>query len=714
MGPPISAFPMPPSSIAVDAAVKAASDLKRSKNNSGTAFATSRVNMERLRRRSRKISKEFEQAMEKNVKRKLDSLTGTQNNRKVGLKVAQFIPGKGMEIPGTQMDVDPSVYCSLGLKGDKISDPLEETFKTIKGRKVSMDFAFKLIQNKSKLLDQDKETRVTAMNCFRHVNPDSFNNNKTGWFIRATSDDERKANIGWHSTLGPDGSYIRKGPSGSTIAGNPPVATGDCGTYRGVDGDGTFSLATSYDQSGSSASAIATHKSNSLISPFRYPNDMEVMYSRINRQLIENYGWMLNPYKFSSFSQSQYEVIDGVTQAYDKPGFTNMGVWANPKSEILEFNSSFNATKKSSFPCQVNTVTDHVSGQTGKDVGFEWHSQFGPGSLSYQFQNDGTNPVCIDICVVGIKKDSPVSVALLQDICQYNYDCYKFSNGSGTDLNGFQTLADINGSGSPGGGDISYTLGSKEWHANGKMPFMPDVCFKNPQSFLKAADPSFTTGANGVTAKAVYESLEQGKKNPFKVVKRDQFIVSSGASRAWKTTLPSIKYRPQLYEDVPYPLDESAFVPVEDRGELNTTADEYTFVLCIGASGMPKPVEEIVTRNLLHTLKTEDGTYESNKPVDTRAIIDRQPTTCNVAVVGTYTETIYPTFPKDRTSLNFINGRLTEPYFSDAPTRYVPNTDNIAQPERVNIVDIATLGQTVQVATDGTIGVGAITTNKGA
>jgi len=685
MGPPIAAFPMIPSgkTIAVDAAIQASSDLKRQRNNAGIAYATSRRNEERLRRRSKKMSKDFQEAMEKNVKRKLDSMSGSQNNRKLGLKVAQFIPGKGLEVPGAQVENDPSIYCSLGLKGDKPVDPLEETFKRIKGRQVSMDFAFKLINNRDGLLSHDKKTRVTVMNCFRHVNPDSFNNEVTGWHQTAATLALQTSNQNWNKTLGPDASLIRRGTGGKDIG----YEGSDCGTWRGAKGEHGASHAGSYSVSASA---------NTLMSPFRYPLDMEVMYSRVNRQLLENYGWMLNPFKFQSFQHTSSEFgtpNDG----------TNLKVYTNPGDDQLDFTksvtSAIQSNKKSSYPCQVNTGQHNIDGQ-----GFDWLSQFGPGKLSYQFQNDGTNPVCIDICVVGIKKDQPVSVDLMQHICKYNYAIHKFANRGATNVNGFQS------SGSSGVVDESF--GENEWHDNAKLPFMPDVCFKNPQSYLDAVDfePSGSTGP-AAAAKEVFDSLEQGKKNPFKVVKRDQFIVSSGSSRAWNTTLPSIKYRPQLYEDaVEYP-----FVPYNwNTGDekIVTGADEYTFVLCIGASGLSKPVEEVLQRELGDTMT--DGTAASgNHSVDLKAIIDRQPSTCNVSVVGTYKETIYPVYPVDRSSVNFINGRLTEPYFLTGPGQYVPS-QYVKQPEAVNTVDIANLGQVVQVAENGIIGVGALTTDIGA
>ena len=117
--------------------------------------------------------------MEKNVKLKLDNMSGPQDSRTRGLKVCQFIPGKGLEIPGVQDNNDATIYCSLGIKGDKLENALEKTFDIMKGRKISMDFAFKLICD-PKLSSKEKLSRVTAVNCFRHVNPDSFSYSATG------------------------------------------------------------------------------------------------------------------------------------------------------------------------------------------------------------------------------------------------------------------------------------------------------------------------------------------------------------------------------------------------------------------------------------------------------------------------------------------------------------------------------------------------------
>jgi len=681
------------STIAMEAAAAAMADLKRRKASSGRAYATSRGDEERLRKRSRKMAKDFQDAMQKNVKRKLDSMSGSQDNRKVGLKVAQFIPGKGLEVLGAQVDTDPTIYCSLGLKGEKLVDPLEETFDRIKGRKVSMDFAFKLVNDTSDLLAHDKDTRVTTMNCFRHVNPDSFNYVKTGWTHDVSADVSTDhplsdANASWHSTLGPDAAPVRRATGGLT------ALKTQAGVWRGIANGQPSTHVGGLAEILSGSSGVPdsgdADKANSLMSPYRYPEDMEIMYSRVNRQLMENYGWMLNPFKFTSFSRNAS--FAGITTD-GSPQRTSLELWSNPDEYTLDFNdvpgSIVENNKKWSYPANIN----HKIGTNLFDPkGFEWHSQFGPGKLNYQFQNDGTNPVCIDICVVGVKKNSPVPVHLLQKFCEYNYQINKLANIGDVNLNGFQTSST---------GTVLTTIGSKEWHKNAKLPFMPDECFKNPQSYIKAAELPSGDGANMIK---LYNALEQGNPNPFKVVKRDQFIVSSGASRAWNTTLPSIKYRPQVYEDVP------KIVPVTEV-DVTKTADEYTFIICIGAAGLPRPVEEIYpsVKNLALSGSA------NNQMVDAKAIIDRQPSTCNVSVLGTYTETIQPTFPKDVSSVNFINGRLTEPYFTEQPGKIaaVENPHKV-NPNRINTVDIAQMGQIVHTTDTGVVGVGAITTEIGA
>jgi len=701
MAPSLSGVPQ----ITSQAAAGAAQDLKRSKSSSGRMYATSRGNEERLRRRSRKMTKEFQESMEKNVKRKLDRMTGPSDNRKVGLKVAQFIPGKGLEVPGAQSETDPSIYCSLGIKSDKLVDPLDETFSRIKGRQVSMDFAFKLIKDKDNVVSHDKKTRVTAFNAFRHVNPDSFNYRLTGWHTDGSSLPNQEANYNWHSTLGPDAAPIRRATGG--LLGNNTRA----GVWRGIKNDQpvthTGGLATVLNGSAYDPDTGAAIQANSLMSPFRYPKDLEIMYSRINRQLMENYGWKLNPFKFVNFSQmTQYD------STRETPSIGSLNLWQDPNDRLMDFNDNDDATEsnlKWSFPANVNNSV-HASTSSSPDGGrFEYHSQFGPGRLSYQFQNDGTNPVCIDMCVIGIKKDSPVPVELMKHIFEYNYKIDQRQSAGVTNVNGFQTEDLDSATDTTQPDTLDWTQGVTDWHADAKLPFIPDSCFKNPASYIKAVGFTPGTTSSGKAAREVFEALEQGKKNPFKVVKRDQFIVSSGSSRAWNTTLPSIKYRSQLYEDVEYPFEPQGGAYSEEN-KLVSTADEYTFVLAIGASGLPKPVEEVFPI----VADTSDGQTTANfQDTDAKAIVDRQPSTCNVSVVGTYTETIQPVFPKDVSNVNFINGRLTAPYFASAPTSYHHSGHHVA-PDRVNTVDIAQLGQVVHTTSDGIVGVGAITTDVGA
>ena len=699
-----TAVPFNPPTITQEAAMKAAAGSGKRKIPDGV--------ITNLAKKSRKMASEFQESMQKHVKKKLDSMSGPDDNRKRGLKVAQFIPGKGLEVPGTQLQQDPSIYCSLGLKGTKLVDALDKTFDTISGKQVSIDFAFKLICDPN-LGDKEKKSRITVGNCFRHVNPDSFNYRKTGTFQTPDSDAEVDANIAWHSTLGPDASYIRRGPNGLHTTGQL------AGTWRGTTTTGGMSQV--YVPSGGGyvwdADEGEAKKANSLVSPYRYPNDMEMMYSRLNRQVLENYGFSLNRFRFvdsRGYGSSQTN-IDSFT------GSNYIDCYPVPSSALMNFPKTFTAAEsdlKNSFPAQINNLIkpftgDHIpSQQDTSSTRYEYHSQLGSGKLNYQFSNDGTNPVCIDLCVVGVKKGENVSIDLLNNFCTYNYQVNRFANNQRMNLNGYSTEFDpiINQQSER----VDFDRGSGEWHSDAKLPFVPDECFKNPQSYVDAVNFQPGTPNPALAAKEVADALMQGKKNPFKIIKRDQFIVSSGATRAWNTTLPSIKYRPQIYEDIEYPLDPAGTNDWLESNKVISTADEYTFVLLVGASGISKPIEELYPEQTTD----ENGNVRNVSAVLSKTITDHEPSTCNVSVVGTYTELVKPAYPEDVSDKTFINGRLTLPYFTAAGSdnKIQPIDPSVieAYPDRLAAVDISTQAQTVRVSNSGVSGVGAINTTLGA
>jgi len=678
----------------------ASSALKQMKNNKGIARATSRSNERRLQNRSRKMAKDFQGKMEKTVKRKLDQMSGPDDNRKRGLKVSQFIPGKGLEVGGVQEHNDPAIYCSLGLKGDKIEDALSKTFDTMSGKKASIDFAFKLIC-KPDLTAKEKHSRATVLNCFRHVNPDSYNYKKTGTYVSPSNSSQVEANKNWHTTLGPDASYIRRGPDGLNDQGT------NAGTWRAgaTDIGGLAKEYNSTTETWSPASGTASN-ANSLYSPYRYPEDMEVMYSRVNRQVMENYGFSLN----------RFRLVD--SRGFGARG-DNLSTWSGsnyidcypvPDKSLMNFPETANGDEndiKNSFPAQINNLIKPITGdkvpsdQKDGTARYEYHSQFGPGKLNYQFSNDGTNPVCVDICVVGIKKGETAAVDMLSHIFTYNYQVDKFQNNQRMNVHGYQSSHEGTGSDTE---KVDFDFGKHEWHSDAKLPFVPSQCFKNPQSYTKATDHAkLSTGYPEKT----YDALMQGRKNPFKVVKRDQFIVSSGSSRSWNTTLPSINYRPQLFEDVLYPLNIGNDVA---ESLISVTADEYTFVLCIGASGMSKPMEE------LYPTQTHDQDGNIRVPELLKSTItDHEPSSCNVSVVGTYTETCMPAYPVDVSDKAFINGRLTLPYFTNEDIKDKIDPTNLLEfQDRLSTVDIATQMQVVRSSESGISGVGAINTAVGA
>lgn len=693
MSAPISAFPFAPKTppITLAAAAEAAA------GGGGKRKSLRDRSILRLAKKSRLMADEFREKMEKSVKKKLNNMSGPDDNRKRGLKVAQFVPGKGLEIGGVQEHTDASIYCSLGLKGDKLENALEKTFETISGKKISMDFAFKLIC-KPDLSSKDKKSRVTALNCFRHVNPDSYNYKMTGAYESPTSSDQIKANKNWHTTLGPDASYIRRGPEGLEDTGVR------AGTWRG--GSDIGGLAKYWDGTYWQVNVGTSRVANSLYSPYRYPNDMEIMYSRINRQVLENYGFSLNKWRF------RMSHISNTAETFDLASTTAALLWRGPGAGLMNFPDTANTLNddlKASFPAIINT--NFISKDTGVSTSqagnkpdiYEYHSQFGPGKLNYQFSNDGTNPVCIDICVVGVKKSERASVNTLKQLFSYNYNLQKFTNNRGVNVGGYSAPKRPLGSGI-GNEEIDFDFGNEEWHTDAKLPFIPNECFKNPPSYLKAVPAP----GSEYHSSLMYNALEQGRKNPFKLIKRDQFIVSSGSTRAWNTTLPSIKYRPQLYENISYPTIEAS----NNVHEIDTTADEYTFILLIGACGMSKPMEE------LYPAQTENELGEIRTPEILKSTIsDHEPSSCNVSVVGTYTETCMPAYPVDLSDKVFINGRLALPYFTEDTASDKINPSTITDPEypdRLSTVDIATQMQVVRTTDSGISGVGAINTDVGA
>jgi hypothetical protein len=224
------------------------------------------------------------------------------------------------------------------LKGEKTVDCFEKLFDAVKGRQISQDFAFKLICEPD-LSGRIKNSRAVTFNCFRHVNPDSYNYLRTGWWSTADNDDKKASNRAWNSTLGPDASHVRRSVAGLT-------GTSDAGTWRGNDN------APDYDTVGGMAlvwvpdaghpdggsympSEGEADNSNSLISPFRFPYHKEIMYSRINRQVLENYGFSLNPLRLSG----DVNWADGVTASLPHQNFIPtsfpLGAYSSPSSWLM-------------------------------------------------------------------------------------------------------------------------------------------------------------------------------------------------------------------------------------------------------------------------------------------------------------------------------------------------------------------------------------------
>ena len=423
---------------------------------------------------------------------------------------------------------------------------------------------------------------------------------------------------------------------------------------------------------------------------------------------MENYGFGLNPFRLTSEQSSATYAANHSTNDYPlmTPVEYPLSAYRTPTTWLMNFGEQKTLSTdhekflKNSLIAKINNGIKFGEDLVAGTANWEYHSQFGSGKLNYQFANDGTNPVCIDICVIGVKKGQTIPISLLEQICSYNYATHKFSSYKALNTGGYNAVDVVEPK------TVDIDLANDEWISDAKLPFIPSQCFKNPQSYTDAIDQSGSGVPVWVTE--ILDTNNQGRINPFKVVKRDQFIISSGATRAWNTTLPSIKYRPQLYEDVEYPLD----ITNTDSSKLSTTADEYSFILAIGAHGMAVPVEEIYPGTTID----QNGTTVDDFTVRKKSIMDRQASSCNVSVTGTYTETVHPAYAERVGDATFINGRMVEPYFSDElhSTPKIPDNNNQELDDRLTTVNINTQAQTVRVSNTGVTGVGAITTEVGA
>lgn len=489
---------------------------------------------------------------------------------------AQLIPGRGAELSFQQMNIlNPIKFKTGESSGGPLVSAFGQEEKLFKGQTAMHAFAFKMQLVAPSFISTSESvpvSRFVVHNVFRHYLA-GVNNTSSGNRPYGTNQ------VTWNQTLGPDKSLVRQLGSnafGQTGAGSAITVTAGTGL------DAT------------------------LQSPFRYPSNGTFMFSRMTRQLMENLGWNANPLKIAYLAEGSVlpPTLVGLPCYSSAPSYTQDAI--------------------NSAPHLVPRSPDGVN--YGPSVFYK--SQFGKGQVSYTFNNDGTNPVVVEIVITRLKKNELLLKGDLAGMVQIYQDGY-----------------------------MQYALANRnQAQLSGQPPALVDV----------------TTNARGpfLPAKALTQQKRQGVANdssaPFKQVARDQFILSGGSSRNWCTSLQAFSYDartvPQFQATVP-----AAGVDLTGYDNTSNCCDQYTYIFSIATSGVPAPYVEFAGG---------DGNVAS--------VIDRRGTDCSVSVTGAYKEVCAPVYVSQVNSDTYIGGRLDVPHFGVDATPSLTTNDiaNIGQATR--------------------------------
>lgn len=543
-------------------------------------------------------------AIRNTAERVANSMAGgrAMNNGANVVVPAQLIPGRGAELAYQQLNVLQSIKFKMGENpGPQLTDAFGREKMLYKGQSIMHAFAFKMQLTPPSYVNDDDNIPVNRFyvhNCFRHVLAGA-NNTVTDQapYGRRTQS--------WNQTLGPDKSLVRQ--AGGVVAG-----ASQTGSAYAVP-----------------AAGLALN--NTLASPFRYPTNGEFMFSRMTRQLIENLGWNANPMKMM-------QIADGPGTLSPTPLYVYGNANPNYSTGIVSMPAN--------LPNNAEPAAD-----TGPS--YYYRTQCGRGQVSYNFNNDGTNPVVIDIVITRIKKGNTVlrgDLYHLEQAYKQGYLNYAYANDGQADFRGQPPVA----------ADVL---------TNARCQFLPA---KALSSFKK------TTDATGVS--------DQYSSQPFKQVARDQFIIAGGASRNWSTYLQALDYDARHFSQASVSDPTTGSVIANYDASANCL-DEFSYVFSIAASGVPAPYIE----------------YAGSSGA-AAAVIDRRGTDCSVSVTGSYKEVPHPVYLTKAIKETYINGRLDTAGFAATATGLSITTN-----------DIASIGQATRGTTNTSalIGMGALNTVGG-
>jgi len=508
---------------------------------------------------------------------------------------AQMRMGRGAELSFQQQNVLSPIKFKTGeTKGASIIPAFSRERMLYKPQVVSMAFAYKMQLETPKFWNNDNElpiNRFVVHNVYRHVLTSTQNTSPNSIYGKNTQS--------WNNTLGPDKSYVRK--LGAELNGD----TGTGSAY-GVPN-------------------VNTGLNNTLQSPYRYPQNGEFMYTRMSRRMTENLGWNANPMKIAAIDSGPGTVT----------GLTPLLVYANADvSTGITMDSMPNLAPPSS------TQTTQFG------ASYYYRSQNSRGEISYNFNNEGTNPIVVDIVITRLKKGNAMIkkdfLSSLVQVYQDGYLNYSYANRNQQDLQGQP----------PNAADVT---------TNARGPFLPAKALDNYK----------------LTRSPLTGSYFKEQSHPYKQVARDQFIISGGATRQWSMYMQAIDYDARKYSQF-QSIDLPVAFPIIDNDQECACVDDLSYCISIAISGVPAPFIEQPSASDIVTDPTN-------------AVIDRRGTSSSCAITGLYKEHCHPVYLSMSNNETYINGKLDIPHFDESATPTLGTADilSIANATRTSDVDTA-------------------------
>lgn len=615
-----------------------------------------------------------------NAQKKAKVVSGAAKGRSgndSGIKPAMFMKNRGAEVPLVLSNFQKAISLSLGLKSPVMKDPRKALANSFNytSKSVSTGFAFKAVkafefpQSEENPIDKNSrykpDNTFITTHVFRHKDPRSMS---------PTMGDNSTL---WNYTLGPDLSYARNTP-------DAPGGTGQLGT--------AITAPAGFD--------------NTLLTAERFPDTQKDVVPRYSIDANEQNSWNLNPCKTigvdfeTPITASRDPVASGVlvtgplpeysyvpraqpmyTFANSQPPPTPEGEPASgqqqqfgpqifqsiPASQTCGTAAAWYSTPTIS-PNDPQSFTQNTVVGVGNPDGY-YRVQSGQGSLTYNFSNNGTVPIVVDVVVTNLKKGKVIYDSAnfsaepnTSGVYENNRDAYskalfeQVSNGYLCANKGADSCSSFGGQG----------LDAQQPISDMKHEFLPEKFFKKG-----IAKSQFSPGSvQDIPAPGERYNGIPGPQ--FNFIARDQFIIAPGANKPWRTTLPAMDYDARKYRSFDAdglvdigarpPEDVEKNQPFENR----VVYDDRAIAVSFRFSNVAVPIAEV---------STESTTGEI-------AVIERGAAGLNVSCNGTYVEHPHPVYKVKANKTMYAQGVTCEPFYT------TPTPQNI-QLERVDIVNSA-------------------------